>query len=72
MKQSEVARLIQKSAPFVSQLCSGVRKPSVDTVAVIAAELRLEDAEIGASIRELCPEPFARASGKSTASTDAA
>ena len=58
MTHRQAAELVGVSRPFVSQIARGSRKPSIDTVAALSAKLGLDDAEIGASVCEFCPEAF--------------
>ncbi len=67
MKQREAATIIGRSRSYVSQIVSGDRVPSLETVAKCSAALRLEDAEIGASVREMCPAIFARTAAPAAA-----
>lgn len=50
------------SPQYASNITKGKPVGSTETVAKIAAELGLEDAEIGASIREMYPQIFAPSS----------
>lgn len=67
MTQADAAALLGRSQGFISQLRTGnapeggkPKMPSIETVAEAAAALGLDDAEIGASVREFCPRPFLR------------
>lgn len=59
MTRHEAAQKCGVSAPFVSQILRRRRGISTETLARISAAFGLEDAEIGASVRELHPDAFA-------------
>lgn len=57
--RADLARRLHISAPYACDIAAGEPIGSTKTLARISAELGLSDADIGASVREMFPEPFA-------------
>ena len=66
MKQAEFAKRIGVSRPFVSELCSGNKKPSDRTVADICREFNVNEQWLrtGEGDMFLCIEPVAKYASK--------
>lgn len=53
-----LAKIVKISAPYAHDIAMGKPIGGTETLARIAGRLGLDDAEIGASVREMYPEAF--------------